>query len=209
VELLTLITKKLESKDKKVLVKNLEYNSTVIGIKTLDKFIISKSLHSWLSSGHYDFVYTSLDFVEKLCIELDIEPILYKKEIALAINTNHGLDKFKNSYIFIYTNFKRTSEPIIALAMMEGRRRIEIKKENFIFKNLPETINIVSTIVKDNYNKTDGRIALWGEIKYYIYNHIGGQRYLFNINGNLIEDIKSIVESKAQLEINNKILNIL
>lgn len=56
------------------------------------------------------------------------EHYLYQEEIA----------KFRNSYIFVNTNFKRTTQPIFTLAIFESQRLIKIREEKFICKSEAE-----------------------------------------------------------------------
>jgi len=206
-KLINMIKQKLEITNQQELIKKLGYNSVSKGLKTLDKFSCSEGLHLWLSSGNYDLVHTTTSFLERLCVELGIEPSLYEEELALAVSKNVALSKFKDCYIFINTNFKRTSEPIFALAFMESKRRISLDKNDIIFKDIDEVLNIVSTVVRDHYLSTKGKLALWGKIENYVYHHGDDKTYIFDTEGKIIEPNIPINESKAVLLINKKVLS--
>ena len=124
-------------------------------------------------------------------------PKVYTKE-ELAIKKE--LAKFKNSYIFVNTNFKRTSQPIFALAFCESQRNIALDKNNFIFKNDNEIFILVSDIIQEHFSITKGKIGIWGDIVSYVYHHSNGETYVFDVDGKQIEKIK-VVESRASLRL--------
>jgi len=78
-------------------------------------------------------------------------------------------DKFGfKPFIFIETGFIRNSQPIFALALMESTRRIQIPKEIY---RLPLDFQIprIEKIIKKHYLDCNGKLPLWGKVKYYKY----------------------------------------
>ncbi len=124
-------------------------------------------------------------------------PKVYTKE---EIEIRKELAKFKNSYIFVNTNFKRTSQPIFALAFCESQRNIALDKNNFIFKNDNEIFILVSDIIQEHFSITKGKIGIWGNIVNYVYHHSDGKTYVFDTNGQQIEEI-NVVEGRAVLRL--------
>ncbi|RLA84629.1 MAG: hypothetical protein DRG78_01000 [Epsilonproteobacteria bacterium] len=110
-------------------------------------------------------------------------PKVYTKE-ELAIKEE--LVKFKDSYIFVNTNFKRKSESIWLLGACQSQRNISLNKSNLIFKSNDEILTIISDIIKKHYKDTKGKIGIWGNIEDYIYYHKDNQIYTFDTNGNQI-----------------------
>ena len=107
-------------------------------------------------------------------------PKVYTKE---EIEMKKELVKFKDSYIFVNTNFKRASQPIFALAFCESQRNIAFDKNKFIFKNDNEIFILVSDIIQEHFRITKGKIGIWGDIVNYVYHHSDGETYVFDING--------------------------
>jgi len=198
------IQKRLEIVDQHALAKELGYNSYSTYAKTLDKFLLSKTLSVWLSNGHYDFVHTTNSFIRKLCEKLEIEPAFYQQEIKLAKEKNEELAKFANCYIFVNTNFRRSTEPIFVLAFMESRRNIQVDAKDLIFKDISEILEIVSKVVQEHYVYTKGILPVWGKIENYVYHHIDDKSYIFDTNGVIIDKDVEIAESRAILTIKNK-----
>jgi len=75
--------------------------------------------------------------------------------------------------------------------------------EKLAFKNLDEILVIVSDIVRHHYKQTKGKIGIWGNIVNYVYHHSDTLTYLFDTNGDLIQN-QIINESKATLRLNGK-----
>ena len=123
-----------------------------------------------------------------------------KKYTQEELEIRKELEKFKDSYIFVNTNFKRKSEPIFALAFCEAKRNIGLDKISLIFKTDEEIFHIISEIVKEHYIDSGGNIGLWGDIVNYVYHHSNGETYIFDKYGQILEDIK-VLEYRATLRI--------
>ena len=128
-----------------------------------------------------------------------------KTQDELALETEQN--RFKNSYLFIDTNFKRKSEPIFVLAFMEHKRRIAYKNiGDLYFKSDDEILEIISKFVKEDYFTCDGTIKLWGKIVAYNWHHTNEKVYIFDKNDYYKCSTKNIIESKATLKIKGKII---
>ena len=186
--LLKAIKEKLNSQDISILYKKVGYNSSKKFILTLDKLKSIDSIYNWIYSGHYDLVFNAKDFLINLCDVLKIDKIFVNQEIQKVENFYIEQERFKNSYIFVNTNFKRKSEPIIALALCEKFRRISLyKNEELLFKSKDEILKTVSDIIHNHYiNNKDG-LVLWGNIENYVL-YLFGEFYTFDTDGNLIND---------------------
>jgi hypothetical protein len=114
-------------------------------------------------------------------------------------------ERFKNSYLFIDTNFKRKLEPIFALAFMEHKRRVSYKDIGDIyFKSDEEILEMVSKFVKEDYFTCNGTIKLWGDIVSYNWHHVDGNIYIFDIDGSYKLTSNNHNESKATLKLKGK-----
>ena len=121
-----------------------------------------------------------------------------KEELALEQERK----RFQKSYLFIDTKFKRTSEPIFALAFMEHKRRISYAcVGEFYFKTDDEILKIVSEFVKEDYFTCDGRVPLWGKIVSYNWHHVDGKVYIFDVDGSYKLSPTKVRESRAILSI--------
>lgn len=202
-EIEKLVHTKLEKISKNEILNKLGYASNKKALEAFDKFLDSQDLYSWLHSGFFDFKYTAPSFFKKLCEIIGIEESVVNQSL-LDDKIHHAeLEKFKDSYIFINTNFKRKSEPIFALAFLESKRHIKINPEKLIFKTDKKILEIVSKLIIDNYKETKGNIGIWGDIVNYVYHNYDDKTYLFDTNGKMIENI-AVNESKATLTLKGK-----
>ena len=106
--------------------------------------------------------------------------------------------KFRGSYIYIDTNFKRRGEPIFALAMAQYLRYISLTPflDELCFKALDEQLNIISKIIKDYYQKTKS-LPVFGDITGFKLCLLG-KNYALDTDGNFIQ--KEIFECIATLK---------
>ncbi len=197
------IANKLRITSKEKIVKQMGYNSTKKGLETLESFLTKKDLYSWLNSGHYDFKYSAKVFFKKLCKVLylsdeDVKIELENQEVLYA-----EITKFKDSYIFVNTNFKRINQPIFALAFCESLRRFKLPVDELVFKTKIEILEVVSNTVQSHYKISNGEIGIWGKIVNYIFHLNKDTTYIFGIDGT-VEKLTAIDESKAELFLNNK-----
>ena len=194
------IKEKIKLHNKTLIAKELGYsNSTKFEI-TLNKFLQFSTLYEWFQCGHYDLVNTAEDFFIKLSKALKIDEDTINNEIENITLYKKEIEKFKDSYIFVNTNFKRKNEPIFALALCENQRRISLyKNENLLFKSIDEILEILSKEIKKHYLQNKGTLKIWGKINSYQI-HLFGKIYVFNINGNLKSNDVIVFENKATLK---------
>ena len=194
------IKEKIKLQNKTLLAKELGYSNSIKFEITLNKFLQFSTLYEWFQCGHYDLVNTAEDFFIKLSKALKIDEDTINNEIENITLFKHEVEKFKDSYIFVNTNFKRKNEPIFALALCENQRRISLyKKENLLFKSTDEILEILSIEIKKHYLQNSYKLGIWGKIVSYQV-HIFDTIYTFDTNGSLKSNDVIIFENKATLK---------
>lgn len=194
------IKEKIKLQNKTLISKELGYSNLTKLEKTLNKFLQFENLYQWFEKGHYDLVNTAEDFFIKLSKALKIDENTINNEIKNITLYKHEVEKFKDSYIFINTNFKRKNEPIFALALCENQRRISLyKKENLLFKSTDEILEILSIEIKKHYLQNSDNLGIWGKIVSFQV-HLFDTIYIFDTNGNLRSNDVIVFESKATLK---------
>ncbi|MCI2236700.1 hypothetical protein MKD52_07665 [Helicobacter sp. CaF467b] len=100
--------------DKSFLAEKIGYSNVEKFAQTKSLFLECSSMKEWFLKGHYDMVNSSLEFIRKLDFVLDKDILdLFLQE---SIWLKDKYTKLQEARIDIKTNFKRTSEPIHALA---------------------------------------------------------------------------------------------
>lgn len=172
-----------------------------LGYYSLDKFnqavlkiTQAKSLDEFLQDGYYDYIYTSENLVLKLAKIYGLDIL---DELNSAKKLNDEVKKYKNSYIYIDTNFKRTIQPIFMLAMMQGVHYVYFDKKELAFKSLDKQLQFISKVIKNHYKSTK-KLPLFGEITGYKFNHLG-KSCSFDVDG-VLQD-REIYESVAWIKI--------
>lgn len=187
----------------KKLLSKMPYNSKAILQKSIDRLYESEGLHLWLKEG-YDLVLDAKTFFIKLSLALGYEEKIINNAIEQAINLQNEIDRFKDSYIFVDTKFKRTTEPVLVLSALESSRRISLFNVNkLLFKDEREILNIVANMVKEHYDYHLGELSTWGKIDAYQLN-LFDKIYIFNTKGELLKDKESSPESIAVMKLKNK-----
>jgi hypothetical protein len=195
------IKSKLHSQHKHYLSKELGYNNQKNFEKTLQKFLSHTSLHEWFQSGNYDFVNQPYDFFKKLSYALELDKELIKETLEKEEAYLKELERFRGTYIFINTDFKRNNEPIFVLALLEHERTLSLcLHEELYFKSTQEVLEIVSKMIKEHYEKNQGKLVVWGEIASYQV-HVDKKTYIFDTSGVLLKQAEPAFESYASLHL--------
>lgn len=182
--------------DKKALSKALGYAREKNFSSALANLQIANSLDEFISKGHFDWSHSSKTLILALSehFGLNIEDELNAAKIRYDERA-----KFRGSYIYIDTNFKRFNEPIFALAMTQYLRYISLTPflDELCFKTLDEQLNIISKIVKDYYQKTK-TLPVFGEITGFKLCFLG-KNYALDTDGNFVQ--KEIFEASAWIKL--------
>jgi len=146
-----------------------------VNFEKFDKHIkLLKSINSlteYFTNTTYDLVYDSKGFLFSLFDTLHLSKENLKYDIEEYEKLDAEIKEIQKSYIYIQTHFKRKSEPIIALAALEHKRRLQLDSNALASKPLLEQLDIIQKQIATHYNQTDnGQIELWGKIDTYILN---------------------------------------
>jgi hypothetical protein len=101
----------------------------------------------------------------------------------------------------VNTNFKRASQPIFALAIMESFRYVLPNIEKLIFKSDKDVLDIISDFVASHYKVNKGELKIWGKIDNYIYHHTDDRIYTFGKKGKMLKDAPEIFEDHASIQL--------
>ena len=188
----------------KTLLETMGYRNPKVGRRTLESFLKAPGIYTWLKEGHFDFKYDSETFLERLAQILEIPTDALEEEIRKDQERLSAITALQQPSIFVNTGFRRKSEPIFALALMEVKRNLPIDKE-IVYEMSDEMLQkYIGSIVQDHYAQNDGKLPLWGTIRNYLYRHTDGRKLLFSLDGKRSHYTGDIVVSKAELTIGGK-----
>jgi len=158
-------------------------------LEYLEKYGIEKYLKK---NFKYDFVLGSELFLKKV-----IEMYGCEEDIKIFEKVREKLSR-KPGYLFVNTNFKRTTQQIFVLAFMEGLRNLSIDRKEF--ENKEEELEYVKKFVKNHYKEHSGELKLWGKIQNYIYKSEWFDKFLvIDKNENIIKEIEEFNPSIATI----------
>lgn len=139
--------------------------------------------------------YDRVVFIEKLSKHEDFSKLDRRRieaiERDVCIRKFFGRDKvhFDHSvlspYIFVDTGFRRASQPIFVLAMLENRRRIGVERERC------NDLDYVGRLAVAHYREQQGELMLWGPIQHYHYHDGRGKVYIAGPDGRFFESTGS------------------
>jgi len=165
---------------------------------------IVKDPNLGFAGGDYDGVFSSTAFIQKLLDVMGIDDEECQRDIDDIQAAIHDEQFGFQPWIFVDTDFKYVSQPIHVLACLEGKRRLQIRKD---IKRLPREKQLTHLSEKirlhqKSLKKTGGKIDVWGTPKKYIC-HIGENDIVeMTTDGDVISEIEhEVFHDKAILSL--------
>lgn len=183
-ELRTDLKAGLKGKSHTAILKAMGYrNPTPANIKRLENVLASK--HLGLEGGGFDLKYSSAEFLLALSKVAGLKGQEARHRIS---HLEHPLSEewhaFK-PYLWVDTNFKRTSQPIFALAACESFRHLFFPK-GFWRLPLEQQLAKAGEKIREHVRETTGTLGIWGKIEAYWFVPAPGQAYVLSTEGDVI-----------------------
>lgn len=138
-----------------------------------------------LASGAFDFRYSSEEFLKALCAAVGVQPVHIDQQIArIQARLEEERQAFK-PYLWVDTGFRRTSQPIYALAVCEPQRYLHFP-QGFWRYSIEQQLNLAQRRVKQHVAETYGNLGIWGEIKQYRFYYKNDAAYLLARDGSVM-----------------------
>ena len=145
-----------------------------------------------LETGGFDFRYDADGFVRALCEALGMSPPDYETGLEAARATAAHRRAFA-PYIRVDTDFRRTTQPLFVLSMLECRRRIQLPRALRDLSAIGQ-IHKARGIVIAHYRNYAGVLEFWGDITGYRFFYEPGACVVFDTQGN----VETIEPASAQ-----------
>lgn len=148
----------------------------------------------------FDFHLTHDEFIMQLCILGSIDKSVAYQEIE-QVKADIAEEKavFK-PYLFVDTGFKRTTQPIFALAACEGQRYLAFEKDFYRLKLSEQLLRIYKTI-QTHMEDTGGYLGIWGYIRRYHYVFDAGHSLEITPNGQIVAAHDDFSPSTARISL--------
>lgn len=171
--------------------------------KVAQKFLGYESWLEWFYKGHYDFTHNALSFAKQCECFANAE--ILKAELHKAQREFAQYKTLKKAFVRIKTDFRRKSEPIHILAMMQGMLYLSFEDKNLLFYNDKEFIQYVQNYIKEHCIKHGGKLFMWGNITGYVL-HFKGKEVHFDTTGQIITDLSTVKDThpRASLSVGGK-----
>ena len=184
-----------QNSDKKALSKALGYVREQNFTRALANLEAAKSLDEFITKGHFDWAHSSETLILALGKHFTLNIDAELSEVQKLYNERV---KFRGSYIYIDTDFRRKGEPIFALAMAQHLRYISLTPflDELCFKALHEQLEAISNITKNYYQQTK-TLPIFGAITGFKLYFLG-KNYSLDTDGKFVD--KEIYEQVATIK---------
>ena len=154
------------------------------------------SPNSMLDTPGYDFRYDQSQFLHALCEFLGLCRPEVEQHIA---KVKARLDSIANAFkpfVWVDTDFKRKSEPLAVLAMIESQRYIHFP-DDFYLHSLEVQLDLAGERAALYYEQTEGELPLWGRIERFRFYVAEAEAYILDKHGKVVGKHQGPVDNKA------------
>ena len=149
-----------------------------------------------LNDGGFDFKYSSEGFLRAMCVVTGMNMALADQRICrMTKYLEEEREAFK-PYLRVDTGFKRTSQPIFALAICEHQRYLDFPK-GFWRLSINRQLGRAQCRVREHVYESGGELGIWGHITQYWFYYKKNAAYLLARNGEVIGKHEGPVPSQT------------
>ncbi|PPK50052.1 hypothetical protein [Marinobacter persicus] len=164
----------------------------------LENVLTSKTLG--LKDGGFDLKYSTPEFLVALSKVARLDEQEVRQRIGnINQDVSDDWQAFK-PYIWVDTHFKRTTQPLFALAACESFRYVSFPK-GFWQLSLEQQLAKAQTLVREHMAETDGTLKMWGDIQEYWFFYEPRKAYRLAPDGAVLGKHNGPVSNSASVTI--------
>lgn len=158
---------------------------------------------------HWPFPFTTrgTDFLRLLGAALSLDLAQLNQAIAdIERAAAEASDRFI-PHIFVETHFRRTTQPIFALAACEPQRYITPDDETlqlWFFGDQTKRLDLISEQVRNHYTEHQGQLGIWGPISHYILTYAADKALTIHPDGRIGAEAQMPSPARAALLYRNR-----
>lgn len=149
-----------------------------------------------LNNGGFDFKYSSEGFLRAMSVVTGMNMAVADQRICrIKKYLEEEREAFK-PYLRVDTGFKRTSQPIFALAVCEHQCYLDFPK-GFWRLSIDRQLGRAQCRIREHVYEIGGELGIWGHIKQYWFYYKKNAAYLLALNGEVIGQHEGPVPGQA------------
>ena len=142
----------------------------------------------FLERSSFDFKYSNEAFIKRLGTVLGLDAHWLDAQIEILKKENRAqTDAFK-PYLFVDTGFRRLSQPVFVLALLEHQRYLRFPKR-FWRQPIHEQVVQAQERVREHMTETRGDLGLWGQVRRYVFHFSPTGYVVIDPNGQLTDEM--------------------
>jgi hypothetical protein len=160
-----------------------------------------------MSSSGYDFRYSNRELILTLADALGLDPGWSRAELARIEAEIAAYAAAFKPYIWIDTGFKRSSEAVWLLALLESRRYLHLERDQltqYLSSNFEDRLVLVQDLVRQHAKDCGGELPVWGVIQHYHFYYAENQAIKLLANGDFAGEYVGKVPNQAVLTIKSR-----
>lgn len=140
----------------------------------------------------FDFRFGNRAYIQVLGQVLGVSHETIRLELQKICEQLEAEQRQFKPVVHVDTDFKRTTQPIFALAACEHQRSLTFTKselQHYFSVSVAERVHLVSEKVKQHYEHCQGHLGIWGSIQRYVYHHDDSHALVLLPDGTVREEI--------------------
>lgn len=147
------------------------------------------------------------EYMRRLGRVLNIAPDTLDDAIACIEHTADEAAERFIPQIFVDTQFKRTTQPIFALAACEHQRHIRLDDATlraYLKEDENHRVALIGQVVREHYVQHGSQLGIWGTISHYVLTLGPDKVVVLHPDGSVAKDVAAPAPAQAKLLYKNK-----
>lgn len=160
-----------------------------------------------LRRSAFDFRYGNRAFIQALASVLGVNEAFAKGEL---LRIRELIERAETEFVptlWVDTGFKRTTQPLFALAACEHQRTITfdaIELNHYRQLTMSQRVRWIASWVREHYQHHEGQLGIWGVIQRYVYCYEPGAALAIRPDGSVEKEMQPPSAPGARLSVRGK-----
>jgi hypothetical protein len=180
-----LLREKVASEDSDHILRAMGYSASALPRARIRLHNLLEEPDLGILSGRYDFRFSNREFLRALTHVVGIDSNYAEAQLSVIEADIAREGRAFKPWVFVETDFRRRGEPIFALAVLEGKRRLTLPKGCW---SLPQSqlVAVAADTVRTHYAMCQGQLLIWGAVREYWLRSSETEQIVMDVSGKVV-----------------------
>ena len=149
--------------------------------------VVSDPFLGLTAKGGYDFRYDGRAFILAIAAFVDLQATEAERAVEMIQRMSHQRMFGFRRRLIARTDFRRKSQPIFTLALLERLKIVALPQEVELFEGVSDGSEI-AIVIQSHFAATEGKLKFWGNVVGYSLEWSKGKFLHFKVDGQIISE---------------------